>query len=40
METILITGGTGMIGHYLTKLLVERGYRVTWLSRKAGEAYV
>lgn len=40
METILITGGTGMIGHYLTKLLVKRGYRVTWLSRKAGEVYV
>lgn len=40
METILITGGTGMIGRYLTKLLVKKGYRVTWLSRKAGETYV
>lgn len=40
METILITGGTGMIGRYLTNLLVKKGYRVTWLSRKAGETYV
>lgn len=29
-----------MIGRYLTNLLVKKGYRVTWLSRKAGEAYV
>ncbi|CAH0996465.1 Epimerase family protein [Emticicia aquatica] len=31
---ILITGGTGMIGHRLTELLLEKGHRVSYLSRK------
>jgi uncharacterized protein (TIGR01777 family) len=34
MSTILITGGTGLIGTALTRLLTERGYRVIILSRK------
>lgn len=34
METILITGGTGLIGTALTGLLIEKGYRVIILSRK------
>ncbi|WP_431211868.1 NAD-dependent epimerase/dehydratase family protein [Puia sp. P3] len=34
MSTILITGGTGLIGTALTRLLTERGYRVIVLSRK------
>lgn len=33
MQTILITGGTGMIGTRLTQLLLEKGYRVVILSR-------
>lgn len=33
METVLITGGTGMIGTRLTQLLVQKGYRVIILSR-------
>lgn len=33
METILITGGTGLIGKQLCKKLKEKGYRVTLLSR-------
>ncbi|HEV7347976.1 TIGR01777 family oxidoreductase [Telluribacter sp.] len=32
-ETVLITGGTGLIGRRLTELLLERGYRVAYLSR-------
>ncbi len=36
METVLITGGTGMVGQYLTRLLIRKGYRVCWLSRKRG----
>jgi len=40
METVLITGGTGMVGQYLTRLLLQKGYRVHWLSRKAGESVI
>jgi len=36
MSTILITGGTGLIGSALTRLLTERGYRVIILTRKKG----
>ena len=34
---ILITGGTGLIGHNLTKLLLEKGYAVSHLSRSPGK---
>ena len=34
MKTILITGGSGMIGRELTKLLKEKEYRVIWMSRE------
>src|SRR6188768_4522312 len=33
METVLITGGTGMIGKALTQALVERGFHVIILTR-------
>jgi hypothetical protein len=33
MASILITGGTGMIGRLLTKILIEKGYEVIVLSR-------
>jgi len=35
MSTILITGGTGLIGKALTQLLTERGYNIIILSRTA-----
>jgi uncharacterized protein (TIGR01777 family) len=34
METVVITGGTGLIGQALTSLLLERGYKVIILTRK------
>ena len=34
MDTVIITGGTGLIGKALTKLLTSRGYKVIILSRK------
>ena len=34
MQTVLITGGTGMIGKQLTKQLCGKGYRVIVLTRK------
>ena len=34
MTTVLITGGTGMIGKALTHALVERNYKVIILSRE------
>ncbi|TDO26972.1 TIGR01777 family oxidoreductase [Sediminibacterium goheungense] len=40
MKTVLITGGTGMVGRYLTQLLIQKGYRVNWLSRQQGETNV
>jgi uncharacterized protein (TIGR01777 family) len=36
MPTILITGGTGMIGQALTKALLEKNYEVIVLSRESG----
>ena len=33
METVLITGGTGLVGRYLTKKLLKKGYVVKILSR-------
>ena len=35
MKTVLITGGTGLIGGRLSELLTEKGYKVIHLSRKA-----
>lgn len=35
METILITGGTGLIGRHLGKKLKEKGYTVGFLSRES-----
>lgn len=32
-QTVLITGGTGGIGHRLTQLLLQQGYQVAYLSR-------
>jgi uncharacterized protein len=32
--SVLITGGSGMIGKHLTSLLLAKGYSVTYLSRK------
>ncbi len=34
MKTILITGGSGMVGRRLSALLIEKGYKVIWLSRE------
>ncbi len=34
MQTVLITGGSGLVGSTLTKHLVIKGYRVTVLGRK------
>ncbi len=32
-QNILITGGSGLIGRRLTSLLLEKGHKVSWLSR-------
>ncbi|PWJ44910.1 TIGR01777 family oxidoreductase [Sediminitomix flava] len=37
-KTVLITGGTGLVGSFITKLLIEKGYRVSYLSRKKKES--
>lgn len=34
MQTVLITGGTGLVGKALTRVLLENGYEVIVLSRK------
>jgi len=36
MDTVLITGGTGLVGRALTKLLTEIGYKVIILTRRSG----
>ena len=33
-KSVLITGGSGLIGSYLSSLLLSKGYRVSFLSRK------
>ena len=33
---VLITGGSGLVGSELTKLLIHTGYEVVWLSRNSG----
>src|SRR5688572_7760499 len=35
MATVVITGGTGMIGRAITKALIAKGHHVTILTRKA-----
>lgn len=35
MKTVLIAGGSGLIGRHLSALLREAGYEVLWLSRRA-----
>lgn len=35
MLTVLITGGTGVIGKHLTKMLLDKGYEVIVLSRES-----
>jgi uncharacterized protein len=37
MKTILVTGGSGLIGRHLCKKLSEKGYQVNLLSRSAGK---
>ena len=32
-QTVLITGGTGLVGKALTKALVKKGYKVIILTR-------
>lgn len=34
MKTVLITGGSGMIGQRLSEMLIQKGYYVIWLSRE------
>lgn len=34
---ILVTGGTGLVGKHLTRLLLDQGYTVSHLSRSAGK---
>lgn len=36
-SSVLITGGSGLIGKYLTSALLAEGYKVSHLSRKAGQ---
>ena len=38
MEKVLITGGTGLIGKYLSDKLVSKGYEVAFLSRKSSNS--
>jgi uncharacterized protein (TIGR01777 family) len=38
MARVIVTGGTGFIGRYLTKRLVEKGYEVVCLTRNVARA--
>ncbi|MEM9389222.1 MAG: TIGR01777 family oxidoreductase [Bacteroidota bacterium] len=36
-KTVLITGGSGLVGSRITELLLEKGFKVKWLSRRSGK---
>lgn len=36
LPTVLITGGSGMVGRRLSRLLISKGYQVRWLVRNTG----
>jgi uncharacterized protein (TIGR01777 family) len=38
MKTIIITGGTGLVGGYLSRMLAEQGYQVIILTRTPAKA--
>lgn len=38
MATILITGGTGLVGNHLTKCLIKKGHKVRILTRSAKQS--
>jgi uncharacterized protein (TIGR01777 family) len=38
MATVLITGGTGLVGTHLTRLLIDKGYHVVILTRRRKES--
>ncbi len=38
MSTVLITGGTGLVGSHLTRMILEKGYHVIILSRSIRES--
>ena len=37
---VLITGGSGLVGHRLTEMLLQRDYRVAHLGRTRGDGDV
>lgn len=37
IQSVLVTGGSGLIGMHLTSVLLEKGYRVSHLSRKGNQ---
>ncbi len=39
MKNIMITGASGFVGSYLSRILVERGYRVTGLGTSEGHPF-
>ncbi len=36
-KTVLISGGSGLVGTRITELLINKGYQVRWLSRRPGK---
>ena len=36
MESVLITGGSGLVGRHLSRKLTDKGYKVAFLSRSPG----
>jgi NAD dependent epimerase/dehydratase family enzyme len=36
-SSVLITGGSGLVGRYLTSALLSEGYKVSHLSRKTNQ---
>ncbi|MEM9857119.1 MAG: TIGR01777 family oxidoreductase [Bacteroidota bacterium] len=37
LKTVLITGGSGLVGSRISELLLKKDYKVRWISRKGGK---
>jgi len=40
MNNVLVLGGSGFVGSYLTKYFAQKEYRVSWVARNSGDYHI